>query len=128
MASKQQVLIRSLDRHFAKLIRKRDQRKPCIDLCGRVGAHQAGHFRDRRHMATRFHPQNVNGQNTYCNCWNNDTYQHAMGIDKRWGQGTAKKLYRLSKTIKQWTVPELQALVKAAKTSMEEYENVYFSL
>lgn len=120
-------LKRKLDIVFSPIIRERDKGKPCIDGCGRKGE-QAGHFRRRELMATRWHPQNVNGQSAYCNAWDNDGYRHAIGIDKRWGKGTAKKLEFLSRQTKQWSVEELLALIEACKLGYERYCKVYGEL
>jgi hypothetical protein len=76
-------------------------------------------------MSTRWHPKNVNGQNEYCNSWGNDTYNHAKGIDLRWGQGTAEYLDKLSRQIKQWDARELTALIAAAKLGYRFYIDVY---
>jgi hypothetical protein len=116
-----------LDSVFSLMIRQRDAGKPCIDLCGRPGNKQAGHFRRREIMSTRWDYRNVNGQNEYCNCWANDTYVHAQGIDTRWGDGTAAELQRLSRIHKQWEAKHLQALIEAAP-NYKKYVKVYDQL
>src|SRR3990167_3549676 len=83
--------MRKLDILFAPMIRKRDEGKPCIDLCGRAGTKQCGHFRRRELKATRWHYKNSNGQNAQCNLLD-DGYIHAKGIDKRWGKNCAQNL------------------------------------
>lgn len=122
--SEVEKLKRKLDRLFHPMIRLRDQGKPCIDLCGGRGTLQAGHFRRRELRSTRWDYRNVNGQNAYCNAWDNDTFRHAKGIDERWGKGTAQKLDDISKTIKQWTGPELEKLIEATK-DYETYVKTY---
>lgn len=121
-------LIRKLDILFSPYIRKRDARKPCIDLCGRPGKKQAGHFRRRELKSTRFDPRNVNGQNEYCNSWDNDGYRHAQGIDKRWGAGTAAELERISRKTKQWTEKELTNLIAVLQEWPGKYEKEYAKL
>ena len=108
-------LTKKLDLVFGAYIRKRDEDLPCIDLCGRWGVHQAGHFRRRELKSTRWNEKNVNGQNAYCNCWDNDTYRHAKGIDKKWGKGTAEMLEKESRKTKQWTVRELEEKIEFYK-------------
>ena len=120
-------LKRKLDLLVSARIRERDKGKPCIDLCGKQGTKQAGHFRRRECMQTRWHPWNVNGQNEYCNNWDNDTFRHAKGIDKKWGHGMADYLEHESRRIKNWTIPELLQLIEACKT-YEAYEKKYFEL
>jgi len=120
-------LKKKLDIAFSKMIRERDEGKPCIDGCGKKGTLQAGHFRRRECMATRWHLKNVNGQLEYCNCWDNDLYRHGKGIDQRWGEGTAEHLYKLSGTTKQWTSDELKTMIKAT-SNIEEYEFIYSNL
>lgn len=122
--SEVEKLKRKLDRLFHPMIRLRDQGKPCIDLCGKQGVMQAGHFRRRELRATRWDYRNVNAQTAYCNAWDNDTYRHAKGIDERWGNGTAKKLDDKSKKIKQWTGKELEQLIEATK-NYDTYVEVY---
>jgi hypothetical protein len=125
---KRPKLIKKLDLLLGALIRNRDERMPCIDLCGRTGKHQAGHFRRRKLMATRFDPQNVNGQNEYCNAFDNDGFRHAKGIDERWDEGTADELDLKSRETKQWTIPELEELILAAQTGYAEYWTTYYKL
>ena len=120
-------LKRHLDSLFSTMIKERDKGMPCIDLCGRKGNYQAGHFRRRELMSTRWHPQNVNGQNEYCNAFDNDGYRHALGIDKRWGEGTADDLFRISQRTKKWDKKELQQLIEATK-DYQEYVDVYTKL
>jgi len=76
-------------------------------------------------MMTRFDYRNVNGQNEYCNNWDNDTYRHAKGIDARWGAGVAQQLDLLSHEWCQWSIKELAALVEAAEAGYEEYVEKY---
>lgn len=113
---------KALDRELSVYIRARDKGKPCIDLCEREGTKQAGHFRRRELMSTRYNPKNMNGQNEYCNSWDNDTYRHGKGIDERWGKGTAEELDKISRKTKQWTLEEIQRLRTALKNGTYEFE------
>ena len=121
-------LKRKADLLNGALVRERDKGKACIDLCGRRGKHQNGHFRRRELMITRYHPNNQNGQTEYCNCWDNDTYRHAKGIDARWGAGTAEYLDKLSRQTKQWDAKELTELIAAMKLGYDEYVDKYVEL
>lgn len=117
-----------LDISFAKLIRKRDAGKPCIDNCGRKGELQCGHFRRRELMSTRWNPRNSNGQVAACNAWFDDGYLHAIGIDARWGAGTTKELHAISRKVKQWSTPQVLALIAAGEKGLKAYEEVYKEL
>lgn len=120
--------VKKLDLILSARIHERDKGKKCIDGCGRAGE-QNGHFRRRELMSTRFHPKNCNLQSTYCNCWlSGNEYAYAEGLDKKWGEGTAKELYRLSKKTKQWTREDLIYLIEESKDGMEAYENAYYVL
>ena len=42
------------------MIRERDEKEPCI-VCGEFkDKYDNGHFQEREHMSTRFHPMNNN--------------------------------------------------------------------
>ena len=131
-AAEQKRLIKKLDTALSKIIRERDGGKPCIELCGETHyVWQAGHFRPRGMMMTRFHPKNVNRQQSNCNYYKsrkNDVIRHRLGIDLRWGAGTADELYDLSVKYKNWSCDELRTLIEAAKKGIEEYTKVYESL
>lgn len=125
-----QQLVKILDTAFSKMIRARDEGKPCIDLCGKPdGPMQCGHFRRRGFMSTRFHPKNCNSQRMGCNFYlskASDEYRHSLGIDKRWGEGTARELYLLSRQEKRWKRKELEALIEACGKGIKAYEKVYY--
>jgi hypothetical protein len=55
-------------------------------------------------------------------------YEFALAIDERFGKGTAAKLFKLSKTIKQWEIGELEQLTSAAKHSYLAYTTLYDQL
>ena len=118
-------LKKKLDLAVSKLVHERDKGKPCIDGCGRKGE-QSGHFRRRELMSTRWNPQNQNLQSAYCNYWlNGREYEYAIGLDKKFGAGTSKKIYKLSQKTKQWEVWELAELIEACKAGYEIYVEAY---
>lgn len=127
-----QRLIKRLDAAVSLLVRERDKDKPCIDMCGDTWSRwQAGHFRPRWMMSTRYDLKNINRQQMNCNYYRshkNDLIRHERGIDERWGKGTADMLYELSKKTRGFTNDELRALIAAAKKGIEEYEKTYYSL
>lgn len=125
--------VSGLDRVFSKMIRERDADLPCI-VCGRIKPLEAGHFRGRGMMSTRWDPINVNGECSGCN--NQDysgygegkSYEYSVGLDKRWGKGTAKMLYKVSQTMKQWSIEDMNLLKDAARHGYPVYAQVYRDL
>jgi hypothetical protein len=55
-------------------------------------------------------------------------YEFGIAIDKRWGKGTAARLYKLSQTTKQWEIKELEQLTSAARHSYLAYTQLYDEL
>jgi len=58
-----------------------------------------GHFRSSKHVNTRFMRENLGLQRKDCNNpkWTPDaSYGFGVTIDKRYGEGTAKRLFELS--------------------------------
>lgn len=101
-------LKRKLDIVFSKYIRERDKDEPCVS-CPFKGSLQCGHFRRRELMSTRWNEYNSNGQCARCNLWlGGATYEYAKGLEKKYGKGTAEKLYKESQKVKQWTEKELE--------------------
>jgi hypothetical protein len=56
------------------------------------------------------------------------SFAYSVAIDAKYGDGTAKFLYELSKPIHQWTTGELNLLKDAARMGSRVYEQVYFEL
>ena len=120
--------VAKLDMAFSKMIRERDKNLPCIS-CGAVGREvDAGHFRIRQNMATRFHPKNVNAECRRCNRFGSMGFEYGVNLDKKYGEGTANKLYQLSTETKQWEVRDLEALCDAAKRGVRVYGALYNEL
>src|SRR5580692_4799062 len=116
--SEKQKLVNKLDIAFGKMIKERDRSEPCI-TCPKVQqpdddprAWHCGHFRPRGSMATRFDPRNAHKQCAYDNIYLEGlSYEHGLAIDRKYGKGTAARLYKLSKQTKQWDVKELEQLI-----------------
>lgn len=119
--------IRKLDTALSILIRA--GQSTCAS-CGRITTElDAGHFRRRECMATRFDYRNLRAQCRKCNRFEGGRpYELGLAIDEAWGKGTAQKLFQLSKTIKQWELDELEQLESAAKHSFLAYRMVYDQL
>jgi hypothetical protein len=97
------TLKRTLDRIFSQFIRERDRTGDYFtcSTCAGVKPYEqmdAGHFQNRRHLGTRYDEQNVHGQCRSCNRFD-EGRQYEMGqyIDKKYGDGTAKKLICLAR-------------------------------
>ena len=111
-----------------KMIRERDAGLPCVS-CGKLRTLEAGHFRSSTHGTTRFHPFNLSGQCATCNRYSGGvTYEYSLELDKRFGEGTAAFLHRLSDTIEPWDTMELEQLRSAARMGHQVYCHLYFEL
>ncbi|HLY40455.1 MAG TPA: recombination protein NinG [Terracidiphilus sp.] len=130
-----QSTIAATDRAVSLMIRERDRNEPCI-ACGKPHKeYDAGHYRRRELMSTRFHPMNLNREGKGCNRGTHNT-KYAMkdmdlyreNVDKKWGAGTAQFLYKLSQTIEPWETRELEQLRTAARMGPRAYEQLYFEL
>jgi len=70
----------------------------------------------RRHTATKYHEQNVNAQSRNSNRFNSgEQFEQSIAIDKKWGKGTAQKLFYLSRHHKKYYPFEIEALTKHYK-------------
>lgn len=80
-------------------------------------------------MSTRFDYRNVAGQCKKDNRFSGGLpYEFGIFIDKTWGDGTAKELFKTSQQVWQWTIEELQQLESAAKMGWNVYMQVYDDL
>ena len=130
-----QAKIEATDRAVSLVIRERDRDEACI-ACGKVhDKYDAGHYRRRELMSTRFHPFNLNNEGTGCNrgTHNNkygmkDMDLYRENIDKKWGAGTAQFLYKLSQKIEPFTTDELEQIRTAAKMGYPVFRQIYFEL
>jgi hypothetical protein len=127
--SEYQKAIKKLDIVFAKMIRERDEPKGCI-TSGRKGVPlDAGHFRFRSLMPTRWHPYNVNGQAIKDNRFmGGRTFEYGLAIDKRYGTGWALFLEKLSHDYAGWSMDDIAYLMDAARRGSRVYEQAYFQL
>lgn len=101
---------------FSLFIRLRDSENgycQCIS-CGAIKHYnemQAGHFVSRRHMSVKYNEMNVNAQCVYCNYYlSGNQAKHGIGIDNKYGKGTADKLLALSKTSKKLSQFEIKEM------------------
>ena len=123
------TLENKLDRIFSKYIRLRDsvdgELVKCV-TCGKFGhikSMHCGHFMSRRHRSTRWNEKNCSTQCPACNTFNQgEQYKHAIYLDKKWGEGTALEMVRLSQTSVKWSLHELEVLIEDYAKRLETLE------
>jgi hypothetical protein len=120
--------IAALDRVLSKMVRERDKDEGCI-TCGKDGVMDCGHFIRRECMSTRFNPMNVNAQCRQCNHFlSGNLYEYALRLDAKYYGGTAWLLRAESKSMRTWTVDELNFLTDAARKGSRVYNQAYEGL
>jgi hypothetical protein len=125
--SEKQKAVHKLDTALSNLVRSIEG--ACATCGERHDTYDCGHFRRRECMATRFDYKNVAKQGVKENRFEGGKpYEFGLYIDKTWGAGTAKKLYKISQKIVQWEVNDLDQLTSAAKMGMNVYRQVYDEL
>lgn len=83
----------------------------------------AGHFQPETRRNTQFNEQNVNGQCNWCNSFNaGEQIKYARALDLKYGSGTAAELERLAHIPHQFTIEELQEIIKDSKEQTLWYE------
>lgn len=110
-----------LDKVFQFYVRLRDSRPDgrcqCIS-CGRFVPFsniQAGHFRSRIHMATRWSELNVNGECATCNLeWRNGDHllDYRINLVRKIGENKVKWLEAYCKETVKWSDFELVLMIK----------------
>ena len=127
-------LKKELDKVFSLYIRLRNATPQGIIkcyTCGKLGHYKkgmhAGHFQSRKHLATRWHEENVQVQCYRCNIHlSGNTYTFGKLLDVRVEEGTAEKLHLLAtKTTLKIMPHEYEEMIKEYK---EKLENVKTSL
>lgn len=122
------TLKNKLDIAFKAMIRERDRELGCIS-CPNGHVEQAGHLVHAGlsvRLATRWHPQNVNGQCVQCNHYKSgNLLEYAVAADKKYGQGTADKLLQLSRISWKPTREALEKLLESAKLGSEAYAETW---
>lgn len=125
-------LKREADFWFSRYVRYRDGKKingEWYSQCITSGEWlpfkkaQAGHFMSRRYNSTRYEEENVNAQSYRDNVlFNGEQYKYSVAVDLKYGAGTAKKLAKLAKIPRQFTIQELERIINDCKTEVEWYE------
>tara|TARA_R110002167_G_scaffold109315_2_gene278693 strand:- start:13155 stop:13547 length:393 start_codon:yes stop_codon:yes gene_type:complete len=119
-------LRKELDKWFSLFVRISNADEYGICNCFTCGARkhwkeiQAGHFMSRKHMATRWHLENVMPQCVKCNMYSQGEqfkFAQALGMKK------AKKMQELSMTTKKNTTYELEQAITHLKGKVKQLTN-----
>ena len=113
--------------NFSLYIRERD-RWTCI-VCGKKPSERrqvhAGHFiQSEGHTITALDERNVNAECEQCNIYGDHEtgYIYSQKLDEKWGKGTAKELWKISReTRPNYTKEELKVL---SKIYLEKYKKL----
>lgn len=113
---------------FSLFIRLRDSDANGIIRCCTCGKMkhwkrmQAGHYMSRRNKATLFDERNVHGQCAGCNAWQGGRAQdHAVFIDRKYGQGAAEKIRIDSKKECRRRITDLPWIEEEYRKKVEEF-------
>ena len=120
-------LKKELDKYFSLFIRLRSANEygmvQCF-TCGVVRGYkdgmQNGHFQSRKHLATRFHEENCQVQCIKCNMFSQgEQYKFSLGLDAKYGEGTAEELEYLARTIHKVSRVEYEEQISYYKKLVE---------
>ena len=113
---------------FNRFIRQRDVRNYNCCICSTCGVRRenankkihAGHFIKSVKINTKFDEQNVHAQCDKCNMYEGGReYEMSLYIDKKYGPGTAEKLYIKSKLPRKYSVVELDEITKLYRAKLK---------
>jgi len=110
---------------FNMYIRLRDKDKPCIS-CGKYVEKQAGHFFPvSTHNGLRFDEDNVSGECSRCNCWDEGhLISYAINLKERIGQERFDALFERAADYKKngykWSRQELIELKQKYATKIKQ--------
>ena len=125
-------LKKKADKYWSLYIRYRDgEQRPdgwwtqCI-TCGEwkpLKQMQNGHFQRRSYNIVRYDEENCNAQCYVCNVLRyGEQYIYAIELDKKYGDGTAKKLVKMAKEFHKLTIEELEDIISSSKEAVAFYE------
>lgn len=88
----------------------------------------AGHFINRRFMATRWREDNVHAQCRYCNRFSEGAGSgYALFILRKYGEKKLEYLDAIKNTTVKWTDSELELLIKEYKDKVKSIKGMYKS-
>ncbi len=122
-------IVKKLDAIFSQYIRLKDAdhngNVTCF-TCGKVEHYkkgmQCGHFQSRKHYATRWLELNVAVQCAGCNVFRyGEQFLFSKNLDKKYGKGTAEKLYIKSKETVKFSNHELLNMIEHYKNLVDSH-------
>jgi len=120
-------VVKKLDAVFSQYIRLRESVmgfSTCF-TCGKEDNWkklQNGHFMSRKHYSTRWDETNCQVQCAGCNVFKyGEQYKFSIGLDQKYGSGTADKMLQQSKQIVKYSTMDLEDLIIKYKSLVDEY-------
>ena len=121
-------LVKKLDTIFSIYIRRKNAIND-IATCFTCGKKdhwkklQNGHFQSRKHYSTRFDEVNCQVQCAGCNVFKyGEQYVFGNKLDKKYGSGTAERLYFKAKQIIKLSNPEIEEMIIRYKNFVDLME------
>jgi len=119
-------LIKKLDALVSEYVRRLEDGK-CY-TCGNVKDwkyQEAGHYKGRGNMATRFFLKNIHCQCKICNQWKGGNLEvYGEKLVEQYGLGIIEELTIKSSRIKVFDIGELKALIVEFKMKIKELKKV----
>ena len=85
---------------------------------------QCGHFVKRSVSLLRYDEENTNAQCVSCNMFKNgEQYAYSLALDKKYGDGTAERLWEQRFTTHSFTREELLSIIHDRKEQIAEFSN-----
>jgi hypothetical protein len=120
-------LVKKLDTVFSIYIRRKEavnEVATCF-TCGKQDHWkklQNGHFQSRKHYSTRWDEVNCQVQCAGCNVFRyGEQYKFSLGLDQKYGVGTAEMLLIRAKQVFKISDFELEDLIKKYKSFVDKY-------
>jgi len=120
-------LVKKLDTVFSIYIRRKESVNE-IATCFTCGKQdhwkklQNGHFQSRKHYSTRWDEVNCQVQCAGCNVFRyGEQYKFSLGLDQKYGEGTAEMLLIRAKQVFKISDFELEDLIKKYKSFVDSY-------
>jgi hypothetical protein len=128
-----QKAIRKLDDIFSEYIRLRDCNENGFVKCVTCPEHfhwrdmDCGHFVKRCNSSVRWDLQNSHGQCRLCNSTHDGREdEHALAIDRMYGEGTAERLRRRGAEDEKFMVHELESMYQELRKEVKALKDEKF--
>ena len=124
-------LKKELDKWFSLYVRLRDATEEGLVQCFTCGCvkhykkgMQNGHFQSRSFLSTRFDEENCQPQCVGCNMFKQgEQYKFALGLDSKYGEGTAEELQVLARRITKFTRVDYEEKISYYKSCVDNLKN-----